>query len=629
MDLPHNPSLIRDPFRLLLLSTALAVFLWIARQYPEWKAEKLAANASVTDKPKDTLDTTTDSQQDAPQDSIWPSSFSLRWIPYLPFAVVYLVAKALWTALRFLILHLIYAAELTSLSLVSALEDFAEWAINHGTDFIRQTLITPLHAAFLAICNSPALAKACVVLEETVAPAVVALALKCQAFTSSAATKVYLTLRHMAEPVTRAVEWFARECLYTPGLALYTRLRVVGLTFMQTAKIYLGELAKDALDLGRVLLKVGQWIWARTLQPMGRRLYALGEIAFNKLLTFLPWLAGKVYSILLRPVGHSLVEGFKILRSHPTLLGGLHALSAKVREKGGQVLEKLESVNWLVLLESVLTKVVTMTYEYTALALSLIGQGIKIFAVDIVPNAYDDLMTALGVARPVVEWVIEKFLMVVHPLWHVVSWISWTVFTNTMPALALLHQKVVLPSIALWESKIVPALGVVASGVIAHARVVSNLVIRMAPAVAAALGPVWGGIVKVVEAIQKVAELALQRVGVLSSGLGAHLQRQMESLGPQFEHFKTRTGVLVDELVLAINNFMMDWPQTQQSSDSRHHASEPEHDSNRIWIPGFEWILATRATSLLTSRRLNSCKDYAAQEADQKLWQDNVDVVDP
>ncbi|KAF9329627.1 hypothetical protein BG006_007315 [Podila minutissima] len=550
MDVPHNPSLARNPFRLLLLSTALAIFLWIARQYPEWKAEKLAANASIPDMPKDTLDTTnlndntTDSsQQDPSQASTWPSSFSLRWIPYLPFAVVYLVAKALWTALRFLILHLIYAAELSSLSLLSGLEDLADWTVNHGADFVHQTLITPLRAAFLAVCRSPALAKARVVIEETVAPAVVASALKCQALTASAATKVYSTMQHMAEPVTRAVEWFARECLYTMGLALYARLKVVGLTFVQTTKIYLGELAKDALDLGRLLLKVGQWIWARTLQSVGRHLYALGELVVNNLLAFLPWLAGKVYSILLRPVGHSLVEGFKILWSHPTLLGGLHALSAKVREKGGQALEKLESVNWLVLLETVLTKAVTVTDQ------------------DICRGHCAE---CVRVARPVVEWVIAKFLMIVHPLWQVVSWISWAVFTNTKPALALLHQKIVLPSIAFWESKIVPALGVVASGVIAQARVVSRLVIRMAPAVAAALGPMWGGIVKVMEAIQKVAELALQRVGVLSSGLGAHLQRQMESLGPQFEHFKTQTGVLVDELVLLTNNFMMDWVKKEK-----------------------------------------------------------------
>ncbi|KAG0033681.1 hypothetical protein BGZ81_007679 [Podila clonocystis] len=568
-DVPHNPSPTRDPFRLLLLSTGLAVFLWIAQQYPAWKAVKLAASESIPDKPDDTLDTKNDSSTESPQldsqqDSIWPSTFSLRWIPYLPFAVVYLVAKTLWTALRFLILHSIYAAELTGLSLLSGLENLAEWTVNHGADIIHQKLIIPLHTVCLTVCNSPALAKARVVLEETVAPAIVASALKCQALTASAATKVYSTVQHMAEPVTRAVEWFARECLYTPGLALYVRLKVVGLTFAQTAKIYLGELAKDAMDLGRVLLKVGQWIWAWTLQPVGRHLYTLGELLLNCLLAFLPWLAGKVYSILLRPVGHSLAEGFKILRSHPTLLGGLHALSAKVKEKGGQVLEKLESVNWLVLLETVLTKAVTVTYEYTTLALLKIGQGIKIFAVDIVPNAYDDLMTALGVARPVVEWVTAKFLIVVHPLWQVVSWVSWTVFTNTKPALALLHQKVMLPSIALWESKIVPALGVVMSGVIDQARIVSNLAIRMAPAVAAALGPVWGGIVKVVEAIQRVAEQALQRVGVLSGGLGAHLQRQMTSLGPQFEHFKTQTGALVDELVLATNNFMMDWVKKEK-----------------------------------------------------------------
>ncbi|KAF9310662.1 hypothetical protein BG003_008300, partial [Podila horticola] len=534
-------------------------------------AAKLAANESISDKPKDTLETSTNndnstdsSQQDIPQDSIWPSSFSLRWVPYLPFAVVYLVAKALWTALRFLILHFIYASELTCLSLLSGLENLADWTVNHGADFLHQKVITPLRTASLAIFNSPALAKARVVLEETVAPSIVSSALKCQVFALSAATKVYSSVQHMTEPATRAVEWFARECLYTPGLALYARLRIVGLTLLQTAKIYLGELAKDALDLGHVLLKVGRWIWSRTLQPVGRHLYALGELLLNNLVAFLPWLACKVYSILLRPVGHSLLEGFRILRSHPTVLGGLHALSAKVREKGSQALEKLESVNWLVLLENAITKAVTVMYDYTTLALSLIGQGIKVFAVDIVPNAYDDLMTALGVARPVVDWMIAKFLMVVHPLWQVASWISWTVFTNTKPVLALLYLKAVLPSIALWESKIVPALGVVASGVIAQARIVSSFVIRIAPTVAAALGPVWGGIVKVVEAIQRMAEQVLQRVGVLSGGLGAQLQRQMESLGPQFEQFKTQTGVLVDELVLATNNFMMDWVKKEK-----------------------------------------------------------------
>lgn len=565
---PHDPST-RDPYRLLLLSIALAVFLWIARQYPAWKAEKLAASQSTLDKPKDTHDITTNnstdpSQQEPPQDSIWPCSFSLRWIPYLPFAVVYLLAKALWTALRFLILHLIYAAELTGLSLLSSLEDLADWTVNHGPDFIHQRLITPLYAASLAVYNSPALAKARLALDETVAPLIVALALKCQAFAISAATKVYSTVQHLAEPVTRAVEWFALECVYTPSLALYARLKIVGLTFLQTAKIYLNELAKDAMDLGHVLVKAGQWLWARTLQPVERHLYTLGEMVINNLLAFLPWLAGKVYSILLRPVGTCLVEGFKILWSHPTLLGGLHALSAKVQEKGGRALEKLESVNWLVLLETVLTKSVTVTYEYTTLALSLIGEGIKIFAMDIVPNAYNDLMTALRVARPVVEWVIAKFLIVIHPLWQVVSWISWTVFTNTKPALALLHLKIVLPSVALWETKIAPALGVVASGVTTQARIVSNLMIRMAPAVAAALGPVWGGIIRVVEAIQKMAKQVLQRMGVLSGGLGAHLQRQMEYLGPRFEHFKAQTGVLVDELVLTINNFMMDWVKKEK-----------------------------------------------------------------
>ncbi|KAF9396726.1 hypothetical protein CPC16_008563 [Podila verticillata] len=568
MDPPHDPFSKRNPYRLVLLSIALAVFLWIAHQYPAWKAEKLAASQATPAKPKDTHDTTNNTDpsqhQEPTQDSIWPSSFSLRWIPYLPFAVVYLLAKALWTALRFLILHLIYAAELTGLSILSTLADLAEWTVNHGPDFIHQRLITPLHAASLAVYNSPTLAKARLALEETVAPAIMTSALKCQAFAVSVATKIYSTMQHLAEPVTRAVEWFALECLYTPSLALYARLKIVGLTFLQTAKIYLNELTKDAMDLGHVLVKVGQWLWARTLQPVGHHLYIFGEMVLNNLLVFLPWLAGKVYSILLRPVGTSLVEGFKILRSHPTLLGGLHALSAKVQEKGSRALEKLESVNWLVLLETVLTKTVTVTYEYTTLALSLIGQGIRIFAVDIVPNAYNDLMTALGVARPVVEWLIAKFLMLAHPLWQVVSWISWTVFTNTKPTLAFLHQKIVLPSVALWETKIVPALGVVAGVVITQARIVSNFMIRMAPAVAAALGPMWSGIVRAVDAIQKMAEQALQRVGALSGGLGAHLQRQMVSMGPQFEHFKTQTGVLVDELVLTVNNFMMDWVKKEK-----------------------------------------------------------------
>ncbi|KAG0335251.1 hypothetical protein BG004_000074 [Podila humilis] len=577
----HLDSKNNTYLRLFLLTTALALFLWIAREYPAWKAQRLTAQATDNSKsiPPSDADNTTNStdrqekpsskndENDSSSSSIWPAgsnALSLRWLPYLPFAVIYLLAKALWTALRSLILHSLFLAEQIGMGLLSILETVITWSFEHGPHFIQDKIVRPLATFSLSVFHSPALAKARLVLENSIFPALVKGATRCQELVYQYTTKLVATVQHYSEPIQTTVEWVVVECVYNPGKAISTRLKSVGYTFLQTAKVYLNELWKDAKDLGYLIWRVAQWIWERTLQPLTTRLYALGEMLVRNLIEFVPWLVGKILSTFVMPVGKTLVEGFKILRSHPTLLSGLQAVSRKVQEKGSQLLEKLESINWLVLLETVLTRVVTFTYKYTTLALSMAAEGIRYFAVEMVPNAYTDLLVALGVAKPVVEWMIHTFLKIVNPLWQVVSWLSSVVYKNTPPALAALYKNVVLPIMHLWETKIMPVMGMIASGIISQARTISQWMVKVAPALATIFEPFWVVLVKCVDGIQRLTEQVLASISVLALGISERVQKQMEGFGPRFESFKTQTGVVVDDLVVGLNNFMVDWVKKEK-----------------------------------------------------------------
>ncbi|KAH7045421.1 hypothetical protein BKA57DRAFT_466850 [Linnemannia elongata] len=555
----------REPYyRWLIPAALLLLFFSIAREYPEWKAQRQKCSEKGKDstKQEDTPPTAeiTTPGGDSTSTSPWPSNFSLRWIPYIPFAVVYLVLKALWTGLRLLVLLSILFAEHAGVHLMVAIEKAAQWSVQEGPEFVRTKVVAPICSTAVAVWESPAMAKVKTSIEEIVIPAIVRLSISTHTSLKALLVKVLAWIHTVADPVKSAAVWFAVECLYNPAHAIGSRLATLSHTFLQTAKIYFGELAKDAIDLGKVVGRVGVWIWTRTLTPLWTKLCVLGNVIATGLKQFLPWLGHTLYTRVLAPFGQAAIAGFRILRSHPTLLAGLQALSSKIQEKCSLALLRLESVNWLILLETVLTKSFTFVHHYAVLTLTVVGNGLRYFAVEIVPNAYQDLMSALEVARPVVVWVIEKFLQVAHPLWQVVSWVSWTVYTHTGPALAWLHKNIALPAHALWVSSILPVLATLANAVIANTTKISNMILKAAPAFAAVVVPIWNALAQVALALQAAMAQAGAKVVELSGGLGVYIQ----SLGPQFEAFKVQTGRVMDELVLTTSNFMMDWVKKEK-----------------------------------------------------------------
>ncbi|KAK3833947.1 MAG: hypothetical protein JOS17DRAFT_739881 [Linnemannia elongata] len=555
----------REPYyRWLIPATLFLLFLSIAREYPEWKAQrqKNSEKEKDTTKQDDTSPTaeTTTPGGDSTSSSPWPSNFSVRWIPYIPFAVVYLVLKALWTGFRLLVLHSILFAEHAGVHLMVGVEKAAQWSVQEGPEFVRTRVVTPVCSTAVAVWESPAMAKVKTSIEETVIPGIVRLSISTHLSVKALLVKVLAWIHTVADPVKAAAVWFAVECLCNPAHAIGSRLATLSHTFLQTAKIYFGELAKDAIDLGRIVGRVGVWIWTRTLTPLWTKLCALGNAIAIGLRQFLPWLGYTLYTRVIAPVGQTAIDGFRILRSHPTLLAGLQALSSKVQEKCSLALLQLESVNWLILLETVLTKAFTTVQHYAVLTLKVVGNGLQYFAVEMVPNAYQDLMSALELARPVVAWVIEKFLQVAQPLWQVVSWVSWAAYTRTGPVLAWLHKNIALPAHALWVSSILPVLSTVANAVITNTTRISNMILKAAPAFAAVVIPIWNALAQVALSLQAAMAQAGSKVAELSGGLGVYIQ----SLGPQFEAFKVQTGRVMDELVLTTSNFMMDWVKKEK-----------------------------------------------------------------
>ncbi|KAI1302146.1 hypothetical protein EDD11_005714 [Mortierella claussenii] len=598
--------------RWILVAIAL-LFIYFARDYPQWKAEREAgmntkdtltlgvagslsssqpgnnnSSESTTASSKSSPATISDPDRDSdvnnssssppssspssqlppsllsPSSPLLPDKFSIRWIPYLPFALVYLILSALWKGFRWLVLHSILTAEQSSVYLMTVIEQAAQWSVHHGPEFVHTKIVAPLHIAIVMVSESPAVAALGAAIENTVIPAVLKAILSCVKTVQGAVVRIMEWIKTVAEPVRTALEWFAMECVYNPCIALWARLSTFGTTLMQATKIYLQELSKDAQDLGWALIKVGTWLWQKTLKPLGSKLYLFGEMTVSKMAYLLPWLGRKVYGGLLRPVGQAMVDGFRILRSHPTLLAGMHALASKVQQKCTVALQRLESVNWLILIETVLTAVVTTVYQYTTWTLELIWQGIKVLAMDIVPNAYSDLMTALDIVRPVVAWVVDKFVMLVQSLWKVASWTSLSVAAVVWPIAVWVNSKLVMPTMQLWQTRIYPGLAVVTSVIIVHTKAFTDAVIKTAPIVATALGPVWTGLVKMVEILQLMLAQIGSRIMQMSGGLGERLQERVKAMGPQFEVFKAQTGQVMDELVLATSNFMMDWVKKEK-----------------------------------------------------------------
>ncbi|KAF9347977.1 hypothetical protein BGX26_000566 [Mortierella sp. AD094] len=559
--------------RWFIIAGTLLIYFYFAREYPHWKAQRLLNNPADQQKPVKT--STSDNDHSSTPDtsfpptqpsssSPWPDKFSLRWIPYLPFAVVYLVFKAIISGLRLLVLHSLFAAENTSFFLKDTTEEAVQWSVNHGPEFVQTKVVVPVHTAAVTAWKSPAMATIKSKIETSVVPTIIQAAVFCQKNAQVAAEKAFVWIQAQAEPTRIRLEWFAVECVYNPGKAVWARLVILGGTFAHTAKIYLHELAKDARDLAQVIVKLVNWIWTRALQPAGGKLYAFGEAALDSVIVFLPWLAQNLYTRALRPVGAALVGGFHILRSHPTLLAGIQALSSKAQEKLNIAMQRLESINWLILLETVLTKAFTSIYHCTTTGLQLAGNGIKMFATEIVPNAYDDLKMALEVARPVVAWAIEKFVMIAYPVWQAVSWISWTIAVNVRPTLAWLNEKVVLPAKEQWESTIQPGLAYVSSLIVTRTKAMAELVVKAVPMISTVAGPIWVALVKMAEVMQVMLGQMASQIVELSGGLAERIKQYGTALGPQIEVIKEQSTQMMDEAVVATSDFMMDWVKKEK-----------------------------------------------------------------
>ncbi|KAF9921655.1 hypothetical protein FBU30_008282 [Linnemannia zychae] len=552
----------REPYyRWLILATLLLLFLSIAREYPEWKAQR--QKKSESDAQQDTTSSTTDTTTtpgDSPSSSPWPSNFSIRWIPYIPFAVVYLIFKALWAGLRLFILHSILFAEHAGVHLVTAVEKTVEWSVHEGPGFVRRWVIIPTLSVTITIWESPAIAKIKTTIENVVIPGIERISISLYESFKAAIIKSIAWMHTVIDPIKLMATWFAVECIYNPAHAIGSRLITLSHTFIQIAKIYLGELAKDAIDLSRLFKRLGVWFWNRVLTPLGVKAYALGSAAINVLAQFVLLVARAGYIRVIAPTGRAAISAFQILRSHPTLLAGLQALSLTVQEKCSLALQRVESVNWLILLETVLTAAFTNAYHYITLGLTVISNGLKYFAVEIVPNAYQDLMNALEVARPIVAWLIEKFIQVAHPLWQVISWVSWSIYTYIGPTLAWLHKSVILPLHTVWITSIFPTLTRIASVIVSNTTRIANMVLSSAPALAAVIVPAWNVLVQITFALQAVLNQTGVKIVELSGRLGDYIQ----SLAPHFETFKVQSGAVMDEVVLSTSNAMMDWVKKEK-----------------------------------------------------------------
>ncbi|KAF8940981.1 hypothetical protein BGZ58_003403 [Dissophora ornata] len=285
---------------LLLRFLLLLVFLYHARGYTRWRVDRVAFQAHTKPHQQAT--------ESPPLFSKWAHAFSLRWIPYLPVAVVYLVARAAWMGLRLAILYSLLAAEHAGTYLIATAKKGVQWSVNHGPEIILTMVIVPTLSVALALWESPALPAAASVIRNKVIPAVVRVALSSLETAQSAATNIIAWMQALDESARAAVTWIAVECVFNPTQALLERVATLGDTFVLIAKVYLHDLAKDAHDLGCVVAKAVAWIWARILKPLGAKLYIFG-----------PKIVGYLADLLLWPA----------LR---IILAGMQALSCKVKE---------------------------------------------------------------------------------------------------------------------------------------------------------------------------------------------------------------------------------------------------------------------------------------------------------
>ncbi|KAG0259682.1 hypothetical protein BG011_002451 [Mortierella polycephala] len=557
----------KDTPRKLLIAAAIVFFIYIARDYPQWKSDRLAKEQKAQQQQHENTPSASPSNTypDAPKaTSPWPTSFSLRWVPYLPFAFIYLVIKAAWAGLRQLVFYMILAAEHLIIHIMTAIERAAHWIVTNGPNFVQDRILAPISSIALQVRHSVVIAQIKALIEDKAFPVLAAIAVSSFDAFKVASERSATWIQAKAQPVGSAIAWFAVECVYNPVLAVGSRFALLGRTFFQTAKIYLNELAKDVVDLFEFAVKMGTWIYDWALKPLGTRLYTLAQSVFQAAARSLLWTVHSLYIRVLLPSAQALVDCFRILRSHPTLMAGIMALSSKAKGQCRMVLDRLESVNWLILLETVLTRTTLFIYSNTVLLLRIIGLSIKTLMMEIIPNAYSDLMVALEVARPVFSWIMDKVFKVIHPLWQVVSWVARTVAVNAPPTLTWIHLKVVDPIIHLCQSTLFPRLSLMTSILIVHSRTVIDMVLKFVSTIVVIIAPLWSVLAKIAGAIQVLLAHMGMQVMNISGSFGRSIQEHIQSLGPQFITFQAQVGQAMDMVVLAANNFMMDWVKQEK-----------------------------------------------------------------
>lgn len=620
-----------------LFAIAIAIIIYFARDYPQWKVErerlhklKQQGADNNNSSPLDNTFTTTTEQEPFSQQQ--ESMISARWIPYLPLAVVLVAFKAVWESLRHLVLRSILAAEESGPYLKSSVKKAAHWTVYHGPAFVHSKILEPSHRLAVVLWDSIALA-----IEHTVAPLIV----RSYNFIKDPALNTLAWILRAARFMLGVTEWLFIQCLFNPAQAIWNRFSVLGLALAHAAETTLYGLAKDARDLGYLIAKGATWIWARILLSR-THLHALGaklgeltdlvvthvtevvlpwctlrileltDFTFKHLTESLPRILQRVYTLstetlpkvaekvtdVLRPVGAAMVDGIHFIQSHPTFTSLVEAVSLKVKESFLIALERLESVNWLMLLEETLqtlfqlaieyayylvlvvidmivpyyllatftvemamttyrhakdpTEVITFVRHHSAAIRQSAGRSYRVF----ISTAYDDFRVAIEIARPIVSWVVNILVWIARHLWQLAS-LTWAIVnTNAAVTMVWVHLNIAVPTKNVWSTKVMP-------GFLAAQMVVRE----QSPVISAAI---WSVALKMTDVTQSVLIMVTQvliKMMDLLGAVGGRVEEQWKNVEPQVEEFKKQTGEAMDLVVQALNDRIVDYTKAERSAN--------------------------------------------------------------
>ncbi|KAG0237485.1 hypothetical protein BGW42_000695 [Actinomortierella wolfii] len=560
---------------LWVICALLALAGYVARDYPEWRAKKMATvhtpHSAGTSMTTNTTTVTNSSNDPAPESATedsnnqsWPSKFSPRWIPFMPFALVYLLAKVAWSFFRWFVLHSLWFIERFGIHLALAIEKTATFAVHQGPNIVRRYIIYPVQSATNFVWQTIVVEWCQPKFEHIVLPAVI----HTYSVVEQATIKHYHSLAAIitrwADPAMQMMTWVIIELVYQPITSIASRLAIVGRTFLHTANIYLQELAKDVADLLRFVRWAALWIWNKVLCPLGARLgqFAtnLASVLWTAFLKVVLW----IYCSFLLPSWNAMRRAIAIIRSHPTLLAGIQALSVKVQAKAAKTLQRIEEVNWLLLLESVLIKLGNFLYYAVTQGLTLMGRALSYFFVEMIPNAYQDLLNAIDFMRPIVEWVVLKVLAVVRPCWQATVWLAKWIASSAGPCFAFLDRTVLAPVVKAWQSYIQPGLTIAIAKTFQMAVASVKAIHQAVPILASVLAPLWKVVVEISDALSRLAAELGRVLLNLTGEFGVKVHKTLQEMAPQFEAAKQYLSHILDDMVVWANDAMVDWVKKEK-----------------------------------------------------------------